>query len=1142
MNFILGRSGTGKTFRCLKEIAESQKKNDSGSIILIVPEQFTLQAERDLLKITEGDAMLKARVLSFKRLAYNVFSKDGNEKTTHLSRTAKVMLLRKIMEERKDELVFFKSLGDKTGFMRQLGEMIRELFSYGIEPSDLVKEDNPDKYLKGKLADLSLIYSDYRDFVRGGYLTEDDTLDMLLPKLEKSELLKNSEIWIDGFFGFTPQEYAVIGKLIKIAKNVTVALTMDEEAYIAKSLDVSSLFYETWLTSRKLRDICKGLGVKVSAVISKTGYRYKSCGLKTVEESFIDTNIIGEKSDGVSVFSATDIYDEAEQTAAQIVSLVRNEGLRYRDIAVFVPNESYHTVIKGCFNDFDIPTFMDNKKKAALHPLSETVRSVIDIIAYDFSYENVFAYLKAGLSPLESEEVDILENYCLSYGIKGYKWRSESWRYGKNTYSDEELLFINTLKDKVIKPLEPLYERLRGGRKATVSEICFLTVEFLKSINAAEKIAAQTDEFKLCGKTERAYENEQCWEAVMQVLKDAAAILGEKEMTVKDFATIFEAGITDVDVGIIPFGIDCVTVGDIKRSRLPDIKALFVLGVNEGVIPSGNATDRLINDDERELMSSFGVELASWGRRKSFEEEFLIYCAMTKAEERLYLSCCTGDLEGNSLKESRIITKLLKTFPDVKVQTVKDFSPSFRVVNEKTALKAAAERGSLSESIKEAFCENEDMLKAVKRVTNLGVKTDKLSREITDRLYGRGLYTSISRLEKYAACPFSYFLSYNIKAEERKLYTVEAPDMGSILHEIIEAFSSYVTENKILWTDISKEECERLAEEIVDEIIPTKRDELFSSSGSMRYMVTRLKRIAKRSVWVIVKHIKAGHFYPAGYEVGFGAGENLPPVTIKLADGGSLVLNGKIDRVDYFDKDGVRYVKIIDYKSGRKAFSLKEVYYGLQLQLALYMDSVIKNLEKEGHKALPGGMFYYRVADPAISVDKSLSEEDIERLLFGKLKMSGLVLKDEEVYKALDKYDFEDSSIIPLKITKSGEAAASSSVADEKSYKAILSFAEKRAAQIGESIVKGDISVSPFADGEKTPCTYCAYKSVCLIDERQNREKTRSLENVSKSAVMGEETKKPAPVEDKKALPNNETITLQLEEFEKKEKEEGQNP
>ena len=345
-------------------------------------------------------------------------------------------------------------------------------------------------------------------------------------------------------------------------------------------------------------------------------------------------------------------------------------------------------------------------------------------------------------------------------------------------------------------------------------------------------------------------------------------------------------------------------------------------------------------------------------------------------------------MESAELKPSVFITRLLRIFPECRIKNKDDYIPVYGIVNKKSAIKAAAlEKGTVfGNSVFEVLEEENDekTLKLVKKLNKSINKLPKLDKKITDRLYGNGIYTSISRLERYAACPFSYFMEYNLKAKERKLYSIDNPDMGSMLHSIIERFSNVLLDKGIDWKNITQPECEKMVEEIVDELAPTMKDEILISSSTLRYAVIRLKRIAKRAIWVLIKHIKAGHFIPAGYEVGFGAGEQMPPVIIEIEGGGKLVLNGKIDRVDYYDKDGTRYVKVIDYKSGKKAFSFKDIYYGLQLQLVLYMDSIIKSLEKDGIKAAPAGMFYYRVMDPTISAKGDISQDEIEKLLFGE--------------------------------------------------------------------------------------------------------------------------------------------------------------
>lgn len=1095
LRFILGRAGTGKTYKCLTEIAEHQKTG--GNAVLIVPEQFSLQAEKELIAKTEGGAMLKARVLSFKRLAYSVFSKDGVDRNRALSGTAKIMVLRKILEEHKDELVFFKGFADKNGFMKQLSDTVTELYTCSVAAEELLRYEGTDRFLSGKLNDIYVIYKAYSDFAERTYLTDDGMLNLLLPKLAQSDIIKNSDVWIDGFYGFTAQEYAVIQRILKTANMVTVTLTMDEGIFKAKNVSVSSLFYEPWLTSKKLRQFCHENGINVSAVASKRALRYKNDTMKCFEESFLASAKAYSECEGLNIYGAENIYDEAEYTAKRIISLVRDRGLRYRDIAVTAASvNEYRTVIKGVFSRYNIPVFMDKKNKVAMHPLAEAVRSVIDIIAYDFTYESVFAYLKTGFSGIDREDIDLLENYCLAYGIKGWKWRTDRWSYGRSVYSEDDILRLNDIKEKVIKPFKEFFDDCGGNKKTDVKNICGHIIKFLRNINAAETLSAQTDSFKLSGNNERAYENEQCWECIMDILSEAAEILGFETMSVKEFAVIFDAGITESDMGIIPYSTDSVIIGDIKRSRLPDVKALFVMGVNDSILPSGADNNRLINDDERETLAGVGIELNNWGKRRTFEEEFLIYSALTKAEESVDITYSADGLDGAELKPSVIITKILRSFPGCTVKVKTDMDDMFDVTlpvptARYAALNLKEDSGGFWHSVYDELENNFDgnITKFVKKLNKTINRPVYLDKKVLEKLYSGSLYTSISRLEKYASCPFSYFMTYNLKAEPRKLYSIDNPDIGSLLHEIIDKFSEKLRETGTDWRDITREECDAIIEKITDETAPSLKDELLSSSGAMRYITIRLKRIAKRSVWTLICHIKAGLFTPYGYEIGFGAGEQLPPVIIELDGGGKLVLNGKIDRVDYYDKDGLRYVKVIDYKTGAKAFSLKDIYYGLQLQLVFYMDCVLKSLERDGIKASPGGMFYYRVSDPVIKTDADLTEENIEKLLMGEFKMTGLILKDENVYKALDLNNYGNSSIVPVSMDKKGETKAGSSVAAEDDYSHIIAYAENMAAKIGKNIIEGKIPVSPYADSGKSPCNYCLYKSVCLIDDGGSKRK-----------------------------------------------------
>ena len=456
LKFILGRSGYGKTRECLVSIAEKQTQQAENSLIYIVPEQFSLQAEKDIIKETAGKGIMRAKVRKskFNRLAYTIFAQTGNPKTQPLTEISKAMALKKIILENKENLQYFKKSADKQGFMQQLITTISELFRYDISNSKLsalAEATQNNDILKMKLSDLSLIYNQYKGFIDCGYISSDEALDLLYHRIDTSALIKGADIWLDGFYGYTPQELKIIGRLLVNAASVTVTLTMDGYALKQKALPMTNTFFETKETYLALCKLAQEHHVEIEGPLLLTQpKRFQQEALAALEKGFtkaIPTPV--EETDGIQIFAAPNAFDEAEIVALKIISLVRDQGLRYRDIAILAGSlESYERILRTVMAECQIPFFMDSKQDITNHPLVELIKGMLEIFLFNYSFDSVFSFLKTGLTPMVSDDIEILENYCLAYGIKSYKWDLEHWSYGLTEGEDKEkYLQINALKD-----------------------------------------------------------------------------------------------------------------------------------------------------------------------------------------------------------------------------------------------------------------------------------------------------------------------------------------------------------------------------------------------------------------------------------------------------------------------------------------------------------------------------------------------------------------------------------------------------------------------------------------------------------------------------------------------------------------------
>lgn len=1119
LRFLIGAAGTGKTEYCMKEIITAQSAH-RGRQIFLVPEQYTSQAERDLTARTERKGILTAEVLSFGRLAHQFFAKNGLNRAVILGDVGKQMALQKILLEQRDDLPYFCHMMDKNGFVSRLGKTITEFFRYRVTPEQLETMSNQEGLshsIQDKCRDMASIYRRYEEFLSETYLTGDTTLSLLEEKLASSAAFGDTEIWLDGFYGFTPQEYGVIAQLLRLCKRVSITLPMDEHSYFASSLPPAAPFFEPHLTKQKLVSLAEEMGIAMeSPVFFKENHRAQTPALAFLEKNyFYGYYKKSPDHEGIHICSCATRESEMTYAAGQILSLVREQGLRYRDIAIVTNAMSaYEKGLKGILSEAGIPCFVDSRRDIASHPLIGLVNSLLECVVYDFRYEAVFSYLKTGLTPMAQEDMDILENYVLAYGIKGYKWKKDVWSYGFQPGQEAEQAYLNDLRAQVMTPFAPLLALKRKKNLPLRDWVTALVVQ-LDTLGIAEKLTALSEAAAAKGNAAKAEEYRQIWQILMDVLQKAVEILGDAPMSLDTFARILSAGLEESSMGLIPPTADSLLVGDIERSRLPDIKALLVLGVNDGILPAPAENTGIFTETEREALTAAGMELAPDGKRKLFEEQFLIYRGLTKPSHALYLTYANGDTEGKALFPSSLIARIAKMYPTLTEERddtlpLSSLTPGGCFHQLGTQMRKHVEESPMEplwQDIYSYFATTpqwQQRLSLLRQGFSAHDRRQKLSPKTAKNLYGKNILSSVSRLEWFAACPFAYFAEYGLKARPRQLYQLRTPDLGNLFHQVLEQFAATLKKDGISWQTLTQEETERRMDAAVDEAAPHLGNEILMDSAANRYLIKRLKRISRRAGWTLVRHIQSGMFEPAGYEVGFGPHEALPPIVIGMSDGSKLILRGKIDRVDLLDAEGNKFVKIIDYKSGTKAFDFQDIYYGLQLQLLLYLDAYLKNHGTESYR--PGGVFYFRITDPTQTVTEEMSAEEIEHLLYSKMQMSGLVLENETVIKAMDEVFVDpvsggmrlgSSDIIPLKYTKKGTPTASSLLATEEEYNALMAFTAKRAAAIGESMKAGIITPAPYRKQNSTPCDYCVFSSICRY-EYKDRPYYRNLKKIGK--------------------------------------------
>ncbi len=1094
IRYLLGRAGSGKSHRVLQEIKQRLLDNAEEQLILLVPEQFTLQAERDLIQKLHLPGIIHVEVLSFTRLARRVFSEVGGVTRTRLNEQGKNMVLRKMIDEVARDLTIYKKSAGQEGFIPKLSELLSELKGQDIVPEQLLASftDDEELIIKQKVNDIALIYDHFNQYLQGRYLDTEDFLSLLIDKINASSYLLNSRIWVDGFSTFSPQSLKIIGQLMQAARDITISLTM---SYDRRDRD-SDLFNLSRDSLQKLQAMaglhaCPQEIIHIDAAEARAGQNQALIRLERELYAY-PGQVFRESPRDIELFAAANLNSELEYAAAQIVELVRERGWRWKDLAVVCNDMSnYGSLIKRVFDEYGIPSFMDEKRDIMNNAMIKLILSSVDVIRRNYRYEDVFSFLKTGFGGLDHDKVEKLENYVLQYGVCGRQWEEE-FTWGQAGLRDE----LNQARQDFILPLARLQAQISG--KKSIAAICRAHYQYLVDLGVQGRLEEWIEKMNSQGRFEVVRENTQIWNIVLDIFDQMVEILGDQEVNLKEYRNILEAGFASQEVGIIPTTVDQVLVGNIQRSKSHDIKGLLVLGVNDGVLPSGQAEEGLFSEVEKEMLMARGVNLGFERHRKHAEERFLIYTALSKPRQYLGLSFALADGDGKALRPSLLIDRLQQLFPSLRVQSdVIKHRPleMHQVATPVSSYKYLIENLRLHFDGKpvsdfwgdvytwyqaqEGWRENLNLMRE-------GLFHRNQARTIgavnARRLYATPFYSNISRMEQFVNCPFAHFVRYGLKPQERKVFTVGAPDIGELLHNSLLAFALQVQRENKNWAELQRPECERIMDGIMDALVPQHGNGIFVSSHRYQYLARRLKRISRRAVWILTEHLQHGDFKPLQYEVSFGPGCPFPPIEIELENGERFYLQGRIDRVDLLEEEDGIYVKIIDYKSGSQDFKLSDVYYGLSLQLMIYLRAVMASFKDVPPERLkPAGVFYFKIEDPLINSEAEIIA-NIEQEIARKLKMKGLVLEDARLIKKLDDQIAGSSAIVPVTMTVNGGFTKNSSVLPAAGFAALIRHVEELLRKIGREIMDGAARIEPVKNGQRRACAYCAYPSVCQFD------------------------------------------------------------
>ena len=1084
LKIVCGRSGSGKTRYLLNDMPQEE------NTIYIVPEQFSFSAEKMLIEKFGVVGLGNPNVLSLMRLADTVFNKYGAPEFIADKASFEMLVSYCANSVKPESLRLFDGLVKKNEMAQTASNIITTFKRYRITPQQLsfaIQNTHKDSLLRKKLADSLTVYEEYlKELSSSGLSDQNDILGVLADTLadDNCDFLDGKYIYIDQFTDFDPSEYECIYQMIRRAKCVTVALCTDGKAH----------FETVNRTYNRLILLAKKANVPIDPILElPTAMHGARPMLRHLEQFYFDdsTSRFAGNDGSISIFCGKNKFSEIHNVAREIIKLIREEGMRYRDISIVARDaQLYKGIIERVFPFYDIPVFVDRKMPLSGHSISMFITSILDIALGGFTYENIFTYIKSPFSPLTSAEADELENYCLAAGVRPYSWKkpfsakvsiySSESTLKKDAYTNERLEQINIIREKVYSPLNELITNLR--RKSTVCDLCKHLFKHFEEINLEQSIRKHSLKLEESGENLYALQTVQVYNILINIFNDICSVLGAKELSLREFYTTVQAGLQSVEIGTIPSSSDCVTIGSIDRIKGHGAKAVFLIGANSGVFPSYPAENGLFSDDDKKALESFGIEMPPCILQMTQSEQLLIYDAITCAGEKLYISYASADNEYHAMAPSEIVDRVLAIFPDISFSDDLTLLPDNEsIITSKKAvfdllctnLRDYVIKGKpLSVAMNAAayYFSNDErfssLLAQAIEMTGFTNSPKTVSPKLISQVIGEDMKTSITRLEAYNKCPFSYFAKYILKLEPRKTFEVNTSDSGSFLHDFLDRFSQFIANsldckgNPLSWKTIDNDFIKINTPLILKEVLAGVNSHMLDIPR-IKALFDRLCRTAEQAAYAVRYHIVKSDFIPMGYEISFDESGRFKPAKIKLPDGKAIVLRGRIDRADEYtaklpDGSEGKFVRIVDYKSSDKTLSLSDVYYGVQLQLFVYLSTLCDN----GYS--PAGILYCNLSDPIVSISHDATEDEILKKRFDTRRMDGIVLSEHGMLDHMGGKEI-------LKTNKTATA---------KNFNSMFRHLEKVITKTAQNIYSGKFPIKCTEDA----CTWCEYAQLCRFD------------------------------------------------------------
>ena len=1111
LEILVGCQVESKSQWLYHQMNHAVKHSPTQKQFLIVPEQFTVQAEKSFLAATQNAGLLNPEVLSFDRFAYRVFQETGGRSRVVIDDLGKHILIRKILIDLGEKLHLYKDLAREKGFVEKIADSITECKQYDISPEVLKEQaelfrDQP--ILMEKLLDLAVVFQKFEDDLADQYVDQEDQFEALIMQISQADFVRNSEFWIDGFYSFTPKMLRVVKSLAENAPTVKLTSYGKMEWF---QQDDTPLITQTKELLAEMRR--RSIQVKLTDVDEIRIERHQPLWLKHLTKEFDELPIKHwtETVEDLTFFAAANDDSEIERIGAEIKYLVQEKGYRYRDISVLCADlDQRHESVERIMSLLEIPYFLDVKRKQIKHPLIQLVPAVLNNIAKGYTFLSMFSYLKKGYTGISRDKIEMIENETLSRGIRGHAWK----RNFSVSEDDKLAEKLNEIRKQAVEPLEHLEKGLKNSKN--VRQMTYAVYEFLEGLRVAEQVENESERCRQRQDHETAAMVIQLWNRLMELMDQLVEMTGNEEVSLREYEQLWQAGVQSIEIGIIPPTVDQVMIGTPERSRQAGIRALFLLGVNDGVLPAVQSDSGLLLATEKSEIQNNGCVIGLSGPVRQAQESLLIKLSLSRPSELLWISYSQASIEGEARRPSVLFVQLRKMFPNAVMHS--DLmpreqdelhllrSPVYSYLKLAEKLRDYADGKTVADhwhQLHNWFKNQEEWKQDIIKLTSAlfySNQPPKLKSKQAERLFGSQYKGSVSRLEQFNRCPFAHFIRYGLEPRPRKQYAIMAPDIGSVLHDIMDSFGKSLQENGLDASKMNKDQIGKLCEGIVDQKIHEFQNGIFNSSHRFRYQGKRLKRITERAIDTMAYHLSKSSFQPADYEIIFGRSENnenSTPFHLETESGLKIMLEGRIDRLDQWTCEDQVYCQVIDYKSGNQDFSMSEVMHGIQLQLLVYMMAALKQKD-EGQKLVkkPAGMFYFYLDDPLVILeedDQHIADQQVRK----KLRMRGLVLKDLKVIREMDHEIDTYSDVLPVGLTSTGDFTKGSSLVTENEFDLLQRYAIHCIGETAASILGGIIVAEPAQLKQWRACHHCEYECICQYDDQFVDNQPRKMADLS---------------------------------------------